>query len=101
MSEIGSSLPMRRKNLHPTDELKLIPHIDYLEGELSFQSQYEMEIDWKAYQSQRNKRLEIERWVESLINATLDISKMFLIIMGEGVPETSREVLFRIGGHIY
>ncbi len=46
-------------------------------------------------------RLEIERWVESLINATLDISKMFLTIMGEEVPETSREVLFRVGGHIY
>jgi len=78
MSEIGSSLPMRRGNLHPTDESKLVPHVDYLERELSFHSQYEKEIDWKVYQSQRSKRLEIERWVESLINATLDISKMFL-----------------------
>ena len=101
MSEIGSSLPMRRENLHPTDESKLIPHVDYLERELSFHSQYEKEIDWKVYQSQRSKRLEIERWVESLINATLDISKMFLTIMGDEIPETSREVLFRMGGHIY
>ncbi len=87
--------------MHPTDESKLIPHIDYLEGELSFHSQYQKEIDWKVYQSQRSKRLEIERWVESLINATLDISKMFLAIMGEEVPDTSREVLFRMGSHIY
>ncbi len=101
MSENGSPLFMRKENLHPTDESKLIPHVHFLERELSFHSHYEKEIDWKVYQSQRSKRLEIERWVESLINATLDISKMFLIIKGEDVPETSREVLFRMAGHIY
>lgn len=85
----------------PTDESKFIPHIEYLEKELSFHSQYEKEIDWKVYQSQRSKRMEVERWVESLINATLDMSKIFLTIMGEEVPETSREVLFRVGVHIY
>jgi uncharacterized protein YutE (UPF0331/DUF86 family) len=87
--------------LHPTDRSKLIPHVEYLERELSFHSQYEKEIDWKVYRSQRSKRLEIERWVESLINATLDISKMFLTIIGEEFPETSREVLFRVGVYIY
>ena len=75
--------------------------MDYLEKELGFLPEYEREIDWKVYQSQRSRRLEIERWVESLINATLDISKMFLMITGEEIPETSREVLFRIGSHIY
>ena len=87
--------------MHPTDESKFIPHVDYLERELLFHSQYEKEIDWKVYHSQRSKRLEIERWVETLINATLDISKMFLTIMGEEILETSREVLFRVGEHIY
>jgi len=101
MSENGSSLPIRREILHPADDSKLIPHIDYVERELLFHSQYEKEIDWKVYQAQRSKRLEIERWVENLINATLDISKMFLAGMGEEIPETSREVLFRMGGHIY
>jgi uncharacterized protein YutE (UPF0331/DUF86 family) len=75
--------------------------VDYLEKEVKFLSGYEKEIDWKVYQSERSKRLEIERWVESLINATLDISKMLLTIRGEEIPETSREVLFRIGSHIY
>ncbi len=75
--------------------------MDYLEKELQFLSGYEREIDWKVYQSQRSKRLEIERWVESLINATLDISKMLLTIRGEEISETSREVLFRMGSHVY
>jgi len=87
--------------LNRADRSKLIPHIAYLENELSFLSEYEREIDWKAYQSQRSKRLELERWVECLINATLDISKMVLTMRGEEIPETSREVLFRIGSGIY
>ena len=83
------------------DRKKLIPLIKYLEEELSFLSWYEREVDWKVYQSQRSKRLEVERWVECIINTTLDISKMLLTIKGEGLPETSREVLFQIGSHIY
>jgi len=84
-----------------SDRSKLIPHVDYLEKELPFLSEYKKEIDWKVYELQRSKRLEIERWVENLINATLDLSKMVLTIKGHEVPETSREVLFKVGSHIY
>jgi len=92
---------IRREDLHQTDRSKLIPHIEYLEKELSFFESYKKEIDWKVYQSQRSKRLEVERWIECIINAILDVSKMFLTIREEEIPETSREVLFRIGSHIY
>lgn len=87
--------------MHQADKAKLIPHIDYVEKELSFLPEYEREIDWKVYHSLRSKRLEIERWIECLINAALDISKMFLTIAGETVPDTSREILFQIGSRIY
>jgi uncharacterized protein YutE (UPF0331/DUF86 family) len=87
--------------LHQTGRSKLIPYIDYLEKEVSFFGTYEKEFDWKVYQSQRSRRLEVERWVECVINATLDISKMLLTIREEEIPETSREILFQIGSHIY
>jgi uncharacterized protein YutE (UPF0331/DUF86 family) len=83
------------------DKAKLIAHIDYLEKEMSFLPKYAELVDWRTYQTVREKRLEIERWVECLINATLDISKMFLTFGGGEVPETSREVLFRIACHVY
>jgi hypothetical protein len=60
--------------LTKTDRSKLIPNLDYLKRELPFVSEYKREVDWKVYQIQRSKRLEIERWVESLINATLDLN---------------------------
>ncbi len=56
------------------DKIKLIPIIDYLEKELLFITKYKNEINWKVYESVREKRLEIERWIECIINATLDIS---------------------------
>lgn len=83
------------------DKSKLIPHVDYLEMELPYYSVYEKEVDFKIYHAQRSKRLEVERWVESLINATLDICKILLTIRGEQIPETSREILFQIGLRIY
>lgn len=58
-------------------------------------------MDWKVYQTQRSKRLEIERWVESLINATMDISKILLAVGNEEVPETSREILFKVGSLVF
>ena len=83
--------------MRQTDKSRLIFSLDYLEKELPFLSEYEREINWKVYQMQRSKRLEIERWVENLINATLDISKMLLAAMGGEIPETSREILFLVG----
>jgi uncharacterized protein YutE (UPF0331/DUF86 family) len=87
--------------LTKTDRSKLIPNLDYLKRELPFVSEYKREVDWKVYQNQRSKRLEIERWVESLINATLDIAKVLLAVKGNEIPETSREVLFQIGSHVF
>ncbi len=83
------------------DKAKLIPHLDYLEREIQFLPKYQEEVDWKVYQSIREKRLEIERWVESLINATLDLSKMVLTLKGKEVPETSRELLFKMASLMF
>ena len=84
-----------------TDRSKLIPNLDYLKRELPFVSEYKREVDWKVYQNQRSKRLEIERWVESLIIATLDIAKVLVAVKGNEIPETSREVLFQIGSQVF
>lgn len=84
-----------------SDKTKIILAFEYIESELKFLSDYEKNVDWHVYQTQRAKRLEIERWVESLINATLDISKVFFVLRGDEVPETSREILYKIGSQIF
>ena len=87
--------------LRRTDRSRIISCLDYLEKELPFHLEYEREVNWQVYQTGRSKRLEIERWAESLINATLDICKMLLAVGGEEVPETSREILFKIGSFVF
>ncbi len=87
--------------LKRADKSKIISSLDYLEKELPFLREYLREVDWKVYQTQRSKRLEIERWVENLINATLDISKTLLAAGGEEIPETSREILFKVGSCVF
>ena len=83
------------------DKLKLVPHINYLEKELQFLPKYRNEVDWRIYQSVREKRLEIERWIECLVNATLDISKILITLREEEIPETSREILFKVASLVY
>ena len=87
--------------LRRADKSRIISCLDYLEKELPFLAEYEREVNWQVYQTERSKRLEIERWAESLINATLDICKMLLAVGDEEVPETSREILFKIGSFIF
>ncbi|MGQ9696274.1 MAG: HepT-like ribonuclease domain-containing protein [Thermodesulfobacteriota bacterium] len=83
------------------EKVRIITTLDYMEKELGFLSEYEKDVDWKAYQTNRSKRLEIERWVENLINSTLDLSKILLIMNREEILETSREILLKIGARIY
>lgn len=87
--------------MNQSDKTKIILAFEYIESELKFLSDYEQNVNWQVYQTQRAKRLEIERWVESLINATLDISKVFFILRGDEVPETSREILYKLGSQIF
>jgi uncharacterized protein YutE (UPF0331/DUF86 family) len=83
------------------EKAKLIPHLLYLEKEFEFLPSYAHTIDWRVYQNERSKRLEVERWVECIINATLDVSKMLLATKRETLPETSRDILFQIGSLVF
>lgn len=83
------------------EKAKLIPHLLYLEKEFEFLPSYASAMDWRVYQNERSKRLEAERWVECIVNATLDISKMLLATKRETFPETSRDILFQIGSLVF
>ena len=45
--------------MRQTDRSRVISSLDYLEKELPYLAEYEREVDWKVYQTQRSKRLEI------------------------------------------
>ena len=64
---------------HDANGDRLRPIIDFIEKELAFLDDYRESVTWKIYENKREKRLEVERWAESVINATLDVLLLTLI----------------------
>lgn len=53
-------------------------------------------INWEIYSKDRRKRREIERWIENIINSSIDISKLILEMENITIPETYREIVFSV-----
>ncbi|MCX5866781.1 MAG: DUF86 domain-containing protein [Proteobacteria bacterium] len=72
--------------------VRLIRHISFLEKEIE---DYEVfrSIIWEEYNSDRHKRRNLERWIENIVNSSLDISKIILAAEGKTLPDTYREIL--------
>ncbi|MFC2140784.1 DUF86 domain-containing protein [Acidobacteriota bacterium] len=48
------------------------------------------------YLSNKDKRRNVERWIENIINSTVDISKVILTIEGMSIPDTYRGIVTTI-----
>lgn len=48
------------------------------------------------YQRDRAKKREVERWVENLMNATIDISKALLASEHKDIPETYKKIVLHL-----
>jgi uncharacterized protein YutE (UPF0331/DUF86 family) len=72
--------------------VRLIKHITFLENELEdfeiFRS-----LSWEEYFKERSKRRNVERWIENIINSSIDISKIILLSEGIPLPDTYKELL--------
>ena len=73
-------------------KVRLIKHIMFLEDELEdfdiFRS-----LSWEEYSRERAKRRNVERWIENIINALIDISKIILVSEDASLPDTYRELV--------
>ena len=73
-------------------KVRLIKHVTFLENEMmdfeSFRS-----LSWDEYDKDRDKRRNVERWIENIVNSSIDIAK--IIMSGENLPlpETYKEVV--------
>jgi len=73
----------------------LIRHLDFLEAELKDYAQFK-EITKQQYLRDRDKRRNVERWIENVINSTVDISKVILTFEGMSMPDTYRGIVSAI-----
>ncbi len=74
---------------------RLVKHINFLEEELKDHAQFK-KFTRDDYFKNRDKRRNIERWVENIINSTVDISRVILSIEEKPIPDTYREIVSMI-----
>ena len=85
-------IKQRSRSLSETDQSQLIKIVDFLESELADSSQFE-NLTRDLFLSDSAYRRNIERWVENLVNASIDAAKILLASNQQRIPDTYRETL--------
>ena len=71
---------------------RLIKHISFLKNELHDYDIFTT-LTWKEYEQDRNKRRNVERWVENIVNSSIDIARIILASEGKTLPDTYKELI--------
>lgn len=82
----------RSGSLSEIDRARLERILDFLAEELEDRSKFR-EVDLHTYQSDRDLRRNLDRWVETIINAAIDIGKIVLASEHRQVPQTYGQIL--------
>lgn len=87
-----SRIKQKAKSLNIEEEERLRVRIDYLKDELKELDRFK-KLTWAEYRDDRDKRKVIERWVETILNATIDIAKLILASEKKEAPRSYEEAL--------
>ena len=81
--------------LNNTQKESIIKRISFVEEEIKDLQEYK-DIDWKIYAENRKKRKELERTIENIANAIIDIGKLILAGEETMMPETYLQIFFKL-----
>lgn len=82
--------------LLPEDRERLIRYVDFMETELSDFPKFS-KIDWRAYHEDRDLRRNLERWIENMVNCSIDMAKVIFASKDRRIPATYKEILKELG----
>ncbi len=82
----------RSHSLSEEDKYILNKRLIFLNSELSDADKFKP-LTVLEYEQDRMKRRQVERWIENLMNAAIDISKTILASKKKPIPSTYREIL--------
>jgi uncharacterized protein YutE (UPF0331/DUF86 family) len=74
---------------------RLIKLLSFLEEEIKDYSFFK-KLNWKTYLEKRNERRNVERWIENLVNVSIDVAKVILTEKKKKLPETYREMVYSL-----
>jgi len=82
--------------LLPEDRERLTRYVDFMESELSDFPKFS-KIDWKTYNIDRDTRRNLERWIENIVNCSIDIAKVVLAHEERRIPTSYKGILKELG----
>jgi uncharacterized protein YutE (UPF0331/DUF86 family)/predicted nucleotidyltransferase len=85
-------IKQRSASISEIDKSRLIYLIDFLKSELNDYTKVKNIIN-KEYETDSYKRRNVERWVENIVNSSIDIAKVLLASEGRRLPQTYRLIL--------
>ncbi|MBU8914028.1 MAG: DUF86 domain-containing protein [Spirochaetales bacterium] len=95
-AEDFAQVKARSRSLSPTDRTRLLRSLDFLDEELADIGEFQ-DAGKQEYVRDRSFRRNLERWVENLVNATIDIAKTILASKRGRMPRTYRETVEALG----
>jgi len=87
------SIGERARSLSEEDKAIIREHLRFLEIEFGDLENFK-DLSWQEYSTDRSKRRDLERLIENLVMAAIDISKVVLASEKREIPQTYRETLF-------
>lgn len=85
-------IKQRSQSLSGIDQERLIRIADFLETELREYPKFGG-LNQKDYENNPDLRRNVERWVENIVNASIDSAKILLASEKKRLPQTYREIL--------
>ena len=85
-------IKQRSRSLSEVDRDRLVRAVDFLESELADSGLFQ-DMTRQEYETDSSRRRNIERWVENIVNASIDIAKIMLASRQAQIPQTYRQVL--------
>lgn len=82
----------REKPLKKEVKYRLIKHTSFLKNELKDHETF-INLTYEEYDQDRNKQRNVERWVENIVNSSIDIARIILVSEGLTLPDTYKEFL--------
>jgi uncharacterized protein YutE (UPF0331/DUF86 family) len=78
------------------DRERVIKLLDYLESEVDDYPVFS-NLSWETYHKDKEKRRNVERWIENIVMSSIDIAKVLLASENRPIPDSYKEILYHIG----
>ncbi|HEX9972899.1 MAG TPA: HepT-like ribonuclease domain-containing protein [bacterium] len=76
-------------------KIKLVKHISFLEKELDDYQNFKS-LTWDEYSDDRDKRRNVERWMENIVTSSVGTAKIILAFEKKTIPDTYKEMLISL-----